>query len=100
MGSGLTAAEAERKFSPYVDAETMAMVNSLDEGDRVYFWTYLAETIPPRLAKSALMEMERSIANAIRDGVISRPDEQEARPFKWAEDRMRPGSWFRQSCIQ
>lgn len=101
MGSeGLTAAEAERRYSPYVDTETLAVVNALDEGDKAYFWTYLAETIPPRLAKSILREMERNIAEGIRSGAISRPDELEARPFKFAEDRMRPGSWFRQSFIQ
>lgn len=100
MGNTLSASEAERRYSRFVDEATLAMIDSLDEGDRAYFWTYMGETMPRRLAKSILDEMEREISEEIKRGTISKPEEPEAMPFRYAEDRMRPSSWFRQSYIQ
>lgn len=99
MSSAMSVDEAKRRYRPFVDKETLEVIDGMDEGDQAYFWTYMGETMPRSIAKSILDEMERGIAEGIRRGLISMPEEQDAMPFRYAEDRMRPGSWFRQTCI-
>lgn len=84
----MTGDEFRDAYERYLDDETKAKLDALDEPDKAYFWAYLAEVLPTRIAKEELGAMERDIGRRVE------AEEPVARPFLHAEQSVKPSGWF------
>ena len=84
-------------YGRFLDDEAIENLKNLDEGDRAYFWTYIAETIPSEVDKAILNRIERHNKRNVK---VDDDDSFVGLPFKYAEGRLRPCSWFSRSYIE
>lgn len=84
----MTGDEFRDTYERYLDDDTRSKLDTLSEPDKAYFWAYLAEVLPTRIAKEELDSMEHEIGRRVT------ADTPVAKPFTHAEQSVEPGRWF------
>lgn len=82
-------------YEPFLDAQMRRELADMDESDQSYFWRLLYEEFPSHMKRSALKDMERSIAKANR----GRKEPMSMFPMRDAEEKLSPHSFFKVRCI-
>ena len=77
---------ARQMYEPYIDADTLSVIDSLDPGDRAYFWVKLFFEIDNR-AKKAFLD---TLQERARERVTEVDEEAESAP-----ESVKPHSWFK-----
>ncbi len=87
-----------RKYGRYLSQRDWEIVNSLDEGDKAYFWTMLDYEVGEGICKEMEKEILYGHGRARPTIPLTRAKKEDfisPKPFTEAENSLRPSSWFK-----